>query len=196
MKATPDPLHLAHLAWQRARRRGDHAAETMALATVDADGRPAVRTVLIKGIDAQGFSFVTRSRSPKVQHLQAQPIVELCINWMSLRLQVRCRGQIHPMPDELVAQLWQHRPRDAKLLYHLRYAQSQIIPSLQYLRDRLRQSRDKWLGVADIPRSPLYIGFIIEPQWIEFLEHNAIRLNHRTRYTRKGTEWTTACLAP
>lgn len=168
----------------------------MALATVDLHGRPSVRTVLIKGINDRGIAFVTRAGSPKTKHFEQQPIVELCMNWTTIKLQVRIRGKITPMPEAEVSQLWKLRARDAQILYHLRLAQSQIIPSFQHLLEKVQVGRLRWKGEKAIPPSPLYVGFIVKPESIEFLEHSIARLNKRTRYTRHGSEWQATTLAP
>ncbi|MBI2342890.1 MAG: pyridoxal 5'-phosphate synthase [Deltaproteobacteria bacterium] len=190
------PLEQTATYWKEARKKKDAAAETMALATVDGEGIPAVRTVLVKGIDVRGFHFVTRARSPKVAHIAAQPLVELCIHWASLKVQIRSRGRVHPMPDDEVESLWRPRPRDAQLLYHLEFAQSALIPSTHYLLQQLADARRRWRGEKVIPRSPWYVGYIIEPLWIEFLYHSLIRLNRRERHTWDGRAWIVTYLAP
>lgn len=169
----------------------------MALATIDARGLPCVRTVLLKQIDARGFHFVTQAHGPKAAQIAKQPVVELCLNWMSHRVQIRARGRAIPMPDAEVESLWAARQRDAQILYHLGIPQSQPIPSYRWLLTRMREARKQWRGIDPIPRSPAYIGFIVRPVAIEFLHHTESRLNRRECFVRGNNQrWTRKILAP
>jgi pyridoxamine 5'-phosphate oxidase len=190
------PFELLQNAWTQAQRKKDHAAGTMSLATVDGHGRPSVRTVMIKGIDERGVAFVTRAESPKTKHFAKQPIVECCMHWATIKLQVRVRGKITPMPEQDIEALWKVRPRDSQILYHLQLAQSQIIPSFNHLLRKMAAAKQRWRGEKVIPPSPLYVGYIIKPTQIELLEHSVLRLNKRTRYTRRGKQWIKTTLAP
>ncbi len=195
-KKNTDPLNLAHRLWQKARRNQDDAAETLSLATVDLQGAPSVRTVLIKGINDRGISFVTRKGSPKTHHIDRQPLVECVAHWNTIRTQLRFRGEVMPMPREEVKQLWKIRPRDAQLLYHLQLAQSEVIPSFRHLVNQIKAMRKQWHGTVTIPLSEQYIGFTIKPIWIEILEHRITRINHRIRYLRAPSGWKMETLAP
>lgn len=155
-----------------------------------------MRGVLLKAIDARGFHFVTQARGPKARQLRSNPHAEFCVNWGGLALQLRVRGRVTPLPTRELERLWQTRHRDAQILYHLRLPQSAVIPSYSHLLLAVQQGRRRWRLVAQIPKSPWYVGYIIVPRWIEFLHHSPRRLNKRDRYVRRGKTWTHVCLAP
>lgn len=190
-----DPIRLAGRLWRQA-RRSDPNADVISLATVDGRGNPSVRAILLKAVDARGFHFVTQARGPKAKHLRANAHVELCVNWGSLALQLRLHGRVVSMPAAAIDALWRIRQRDAQILYHLRLPQSAVIPSHAYLLKAMAAGRRRWRGVAQIPRSPWYVGYIIVPEWIEVFHHSASRLNKRDRYVRRGKIWQHRVLAP
>lgn len=190
-----DPIRLAGRLWKQA-RRSDPNADVISLATVDGRGNPSVRAVLLKAVDARGFHFVTQARGPKVKHLLANTHVEWCVHWGALALQLRVHGRAILMPAAEIDTLWRARQRDAQVLYHLRLPQSAVIPSHAYLLKAMAAGRRRWRGVAQIPRSPWYVGYIIAPEWIEVFHHSASRLNKRDRYVRRGKIWQHRVLAP
>ncbi|MDH3871096.1 MAG: pyridoxal 5'-phosphate synthase, partial [Gammaproteobacteria bacterium] len=119
-ESSTDPL--LDEALQRFRRQLDAARKTdlreptaMTLATADAEGRPSVRTMLLKGVDERGFVFFTNSLSRKGRELQANPRVSLCFFWQPLMKQVRIDGMIEVIDDAEADKYWRTRPRDSQL---------------------------------------------------------------------------------
>ena len=109
-------------ALQRFRRQLDAARKTdlreptaMTLATADAQGRPSVRTMLLKVVDERGFVFFTNSLSRKGRELQVNPRVSLCFFWQPLMKQVRIDGMIEVIDDAEADKYWRTRPRDSQL---------------------------------------------------------------------------------
>jgi pyridoxamine 5'-phosphate oxidase len=193
--ATRNPLTMAHEYWQQA-RWDDQSADAFALATVDGRGLPAVRTLLFKSIDSRGFGFVTQARGPKVRHFAKTPTVELCANWPSIQLQLRARGRIQAMPEAQVDALWASRDREAQILYHLRVPQSKVLPSFATIKSAVKAGATRWADTETIPRASWYVGFLVEPQWIEFLHHSPSRCNERIRFTKSKRTWKQHILAP
>lgn len=188
-------LQLSRL-WRQARRAADATADYLLLATVDGRGRPHVRTVLIKTLDRFGLGFVTNKTGPKVWQFRHFKTVEGCMVWPKRTLQVRVSGAIRPMPKRKVQKLWENRPREAKILYHLGLKQSSPIPSYNYLLKSVAALSQKWAGKKRIPLAPNYVGFVLQPHLIEFLHHNPTRLNKRELYRKTGRGWTRQILAP
>ena len=166
----------------------------MALATVDADGMPDVRTVLLKGYDKRGFVFYTNFEGAKGQQVLATRKAALCFHWKTKRRQVRARGKIEFVSDE-----------EADAYYNSRHPQSRLgawasdqsrpLKDRQTLVDKLAHFEEKY-GTEDIPRPPHWSGFRILPDTIEFWQDGEFRLHDRVVFTPTGNGWTTQRLYP
>lgn len=166
----------------------------MALATVDADGMPDVRTVLLKGHDKRGFVFYTNFEGAKGQQVLATRKAALCFHWKTKRRQVRARGNIELVSDE-----------EADAYYNSRHPQSRLgawasdqsrpLKDRQTLVDKLAHFEEKY-GTEDIPRPPHWSGFRILPDTIEFWQDGEFRLHDRVVFTPAGDGWTTQRLYP
>ena len=110
-----DPIALFQKWYGEARENESGDASAVALATVDADGRPNARMVLLKGADAAGFVFYTNLESAKGQELAAHADAALCFHWKSLRRQVRVRGPVTPVSDEEADAYFATRPKDSQI---------------------------------------------------------------------------------
>jgi len=100
------------------------------------------------------------------------------------------------MESTILDYLWSLRLRDAKIVYHLGFQQSVVIPSYQFLERKFHELKDKLKGQKDIPRSKYYIGYVLHPYAIEFLHHKKSRLNERELYEKQGELWLKTILAP
>lgn len=190
-----NPINEFQKFWNLAHKKKEATADYLSLATVDAKGKPHVRTVLIKAIDKNGVSFVTQALGPKVKQMKLSR-VECCVAWPKLHLQVRLSGKVKPMPKKFLKILWGLRPREAQILYSLGIAQSSPIPSYEFLLNRVTGLAVQWRRKKKIPLSPYYVGFIVEPKTIEFLNHNPSRLNRRELYQKTSRGWRKTFLAP
>lgn len=182
--------------WKEARRKKDPTADYLLLATVDKAGKPHVRTVLIKICDERGVGFVTNTSGEKVKHFAAQPVVECCMVWPSLTLQIRLQGSIKEMDKKDVKYFWTLRPRLAQILYSLGLKQSGVIPSFDFLKRKVKALDKEWESKKEIPLTPRYTGYIVEPQSIEFLHHSPTRLNQREFFQKTKKGWEKSILAP
>jgi pyridoxamine 5'-phosphate oxidase len=166
----------------------------MSLATVDADGMPDVRTVLLKGFDEHGFVFYTNTESQKGRELAANPKAGLLFYWKSLNRQVRVRGPVERVTQEEADAYFATRPKGAQIGA---WASQQSRP----LESRLAFEKAIALygakyALASVPRPPHWSGYRIVPVAIEFWRDRPFRLHERLVFDRADGGWTTKRLFP
>lgn len=166
----------------------------MALATVSADGKPSVRMVLLKDINAGGFCFYTNMESRKGRELAANPYAALCFHWKSQARQVRVEGKAELVPAPLVDAYFKSRHLLSRLGAWASQ-QSRPLASRQELEDRVA-SFEKKFADQEIPRPPYWAGYRVMPQKIEFWQEGKGRLHDRFLFTRETGGWTAVRLNP
>ena len=166
----------------------------MALATANADGRPAVRIVLLKAWDARGFVFYTNLDSRKGLELSANPFVQLDFHWKSLRRQVRIDGRSEPVSDAEADAYFATRPR-ASQLGAWASDQSRPLADRAEFDARLAAVTARFAD-GPVPRPPRWSGFRVVPTAIEFWHDRDFRHHERELFTRVGDGWTTGLLFP
>ncbi|WP_354038625.1 pyridoxamine 5'-phosphate oxidase [Devosia sp. UYZn731] len=191
-----DPFALFEEWFALAQEAEPNDPHALALATVDADGMPDVRMVLLNQRDARGFAFFTNFESAKGEQLHAHPSAAMLMHWKSLRRQVRVRG-----PVEVVT------PAEADAYFASRHKGSQIassaseqsrpLDSRQTLMDRVK-TLESQIGDGPVTRPSHWSGFRIVPVSIEFWKDGQYRLHDRVRFTRKTPDapWTNTRLYP
>lgn len=153
--------------------------DAAALATVDGQGLPDVRVVLIRRIDPRGFCFFTNFESAKGQELTKNPRAAINFHWKSLKRQVRVRGTIAPVSAEEADEYYHSRPLGNRIgAWASR--QSRPLADRAQLLDQTRQMEKKY-GDSP-PRPPYWSGFRLSPVSIEFWREGEYRLHHRVRY--------------
>jgi len=168
----------------------------MALATVDADGLPDVRMVLLKGHDLRGFVFYTNSHSAKGRELGGQPKASLLFHWKSLRRQVRVRGRVEVVSEAESDAYFASRPR-ASQIGAWASDQSAALSARSVLEGRVSGFEAQFDG-APVPRPPHWRGYRIVPASVEFWRDRRSRLHERRVFSRVGDDgpWATRMLYP
>lgn len=166
----------------------------MAVATADAQGRPSVRMVLMKGHDAQGFVFYTNVGSAKGADLAANPQAALLFHWKSLRRQVRVEGKVEPVTAAEADAYFATRPRDSQLGAWAS-DQSRPLGARSVFEARYQEMKARFEG-GDVPRPPFWSGYRIIPDRIEYWNDRAHRLHERRLFVRSTDGWSEGLLYP
>ena len=168
----------------------------MAFASVDADGMPNVRMVLMRRYDERGFCFFTNFESQKGQELLGQPRASAVFHWKSLRKQIRLRGPVEVVTDEEADEYYYSRPRGSRIGAHAS-KQSRPLESRFALEKAVAVHTAKF-GTGDIPRPDHWSGFRLIPNSIEFWSDGQFRLHDRMRFDRLNADspWETVKLYP
>ena len=181
-------------AWFEVAEREAPLAEAMMVATVDAEGAPDARMVLLKGFGPDGFRFFTNYGSAKGAQLGATPLAALVIYWRELDRQVRVRGPVERLPAEDSDAYFASRLRESR---HGAWAspQSEAISGREALEQRLEEVESRF-GDGEVPRPEFWGGFLVRPERIEFWQGQQARMHDRFVYTRTGDAWQMERLAP
>ena len=192
----PDPM-LEFAAWlAAAEAAGVYEPNAMVVATVDPDGRPSSRTVLLKGLDGSGFDFVTNYDSRKGRALRVNPGVTLLFPWYSMQRQVIVYGTAEATDAAVSDAYFARRPRPARIAA-LASEQSKPIANRELLEEQVREVERRYPGDSAIPRPVTWGGFRVVPHAIEFWQGRTSRLHDRLRFTaQEGGGWTLERLQP
>ena len=167
----------------------------MTLATVDADGRPQARVVLLRGIDAEGFRFYTNHEGAKARELAAHPAAALTFFWPELHRQVRVTGAVRRLGEAESDAYFASRPRGSRI-GAWSSPQSQVLADREELDRLVAETEARFAGVQDVPRPPFWGGYLVAPDVVEFWQGRQSRLHDRLRYRREGDDWVLERLAP
>jgi pyridoxamine 5'-phosphate oxidase len=189
-----EPFALARSWLKEAETSEINDPTAMALATVDQDGLPNVRMVLLKGFDENGFVFYTNTESNKGRELLGQKKAALVLHWKSLRRQIRARGPVTLVSDEEADAYFQSRPRDSRIGAWASQ-QSRPLESRFALEKAVALNTAKY-AVGEVPRPPHWTGFRIAPVSIEFWQDKPFRLHDRVVFSREGEGWRKVRLYP
>ena len=162
---------------------GPALGEAMALATVDADGAPDARMVLLKGFGPDGFRFFTNYESAKGDQLEANPRAALVLYWAQLDRQVRIRGAVERLPASDSDEYFASRPRDSQI-GAATSPQSRPIDRAEL--DRRYRELAGELGDGAVSRPGYWGGYLVRPETIEFWQGRESRMHDRFRYTREA----------
>lgn len=190
----PDPVAQLRGWLADAERAGIELPEAMALATADATGRPAVRHVLLRGLDERGLTFFTNRESRKGRHLAQNPHAAVVFLWRELHRQATAAGTVAPIGDEESLAYFRTRPREARLGA---WASRQSAPagSREELDAAFRAMAERFPD-EEVPLPPNWGGYRLAPEEFEFWKGRRHRLHDRFRYVRAVGGWRIERLYP
>ena len=189
-----DPIARFHADQARAIAASPYDATAAALATADARGRPSVRVVLVKSVDARGFVFFTNRESRKGRELAENPFAALCFHWPAIEEQVRVEGPVSAIAGAESDAYFATRPRESQVgAWASR--QSAPLAARELFEQRIAQVAER-VAEGAVPRPPFWGGYRLVPDRIEFWTARDFRLHERRLFERRGDGWVTEWLYP
>ena len=165
----------------------------MVLATVNKDGQPGARNVLLKSADDNGFIFFTNKNSDKATDLKQNSHCTLLFSWISQHRQVIVKGKAEEISREESNTYFQTRPYGSRISAWVS-EQSQVIKNREELEIKVKEFMDKY--PENVPMPDYWGGYLVKPESIEFWQGRPSRLHDRIRFTKKGNTWTIERISP
>jgi pyridoxamine 5'-phosphate oxidase len=191
----PDPIRQFQKWLEEAIQAGALEPTAMTLATVNKNGEPSARVVLLKRLDARGFVFFTNYQSAKARDLAGNARAALNVHWPELERQVAICGPAGKVSRRESETYFKRRPLGSRLAAWAS-DQSQVIPNRQFLADKLAEVKARFSG-GPVPTPRHWGGYVVRPETIEFWQGGGSRLHDRFRYTRQtGGRWLIERLSP
>jgi pyridoxamine 5'-phosphate oxidase len=194
-ETSQDPINQFNGWFEEAHNEDEKEANAMIISTIDHNGFPDSRTVLLKEIENKKFVFYTNYESSKGKQLAANPKCNLLFLWLSLERQVRIKGTVSKLTEEQSFQYFSKRPKESQI-GAWSSPQSQVIGDRNVLEKSYKTNEDKFAGVDHIPLPPFWGGYAVDPVEIEFWQGRSSRLHDRIRYRLVNNNWTKERLAP
>ncbi len=169
-------------------------SNAMTLSTVDADGLPDARIVLLKDVDQRGFTFYSNRESAKGLELAVRPVAALTFHWKSLRRQVRVRGVVEPVTVEEADAYFASRARESRIGAWAS-DQSRVLEGRETLEAAVARETARFDG-HEVDRPERWTGWRVVPQSVEFWRDRPFRLHDRLRFVRAGVGWASERLWP
>jgi pyridoxamine 5'-phosphate oxidase len=165
----------------------------MVLATVNKDGQPGARNVLLKSADDNGFIFFSNKNSDKASDLKQNPNCTLLFSWLSQHRQVIVKGKAEEISKEESNTYFQTRPYGSRISAWVSN-QSQVIKNREELEIKVKEVMDKY--PENVPMPDHWGGYLVKPESIEFWQGRPSRLHDRIRFTKKANTWAIERIAP
>jgi pyridoxamine 5'-phosphate oxidase len=165
----------------------------MVLATVNKDGQPGARNVLLKSADENGFIFFSNKNSDKASDLKQNSNCTLLFSWLSQHRQVIVKGKAEEISKDESNTYFQTRPYGSRISAWVS-EQSQVIKNRAELEKRVKEFMDKY--PENVPMPDHWGGYLVKPESIEFWQGRPSRLHDRIRFTKKSNAWTIERIAP
>ena len=165
----------------------------MVLATVNKDGQPGARNVLLKSADDNGFIFFSNKHSDKASDLKQNPNCTLLFSWLSQHRQVIVKGKAEEISKEESNTYFQTRPYGSRISAWVSN-QSKVIKNREELEIKVKEFMDKY--PENVPMPDHWGGYLVKPESIEFWQGRPSRLHDRIRFTKKANTWSIERIAP
>ena len=173
-----------------------HEPYAMSLATANAQGRPHVRTVLLRGASEAGYDFYTNYDSQKGLDLAQNPYAELLFYWPELERQIRVSGQVVKIAEKESTDYYHKRPRDSQIAAHISTPQSGVIESRELLQSRFQKLHDDVATKPELSKPEFWGGYRLQPEHYEFWQGRPNRLHDRLSYEKIDHIWILKRLMP
>ncbi|TGL19279.1 pyridoxamine 5'-phosphate oxidase [Leptospira yanagawae] len=192
--AGTDPLALFSKWFTEAKEEKELEPNAMSLATVNKEGQPSVRIVLLKGLIRNEFQFFTNYHSHKGKDILDNPKVALTFFWPKLERQIRIEGTVSKISKEESEAYFKIRPRESQIGAHTSN-QSSVVSSREELESKFQFLSKEWEG-KEIPMPEFWGGYSVYPTKIEFWQGRVGRLHDRILFERKHSSWERTRLSP
>ena len=189
-----NPISQFAIWWDEAISSNIEEVNAMTLATVNEEGYPSARIVLLKDYNEKGFVFFTNYESRKGKSLLINPNASIVFFWKELERQVRIQGVVEKISEEESTAYFTSRPVESKIGAWAS-PQSEVIESRDFLETRFKNFEEKYSKI-EIPKPPHWGGYIVKPSRIEFWQGRPGRLHDRIEYNKNNEGWTIERLAP
>ena len=195
-QVNPNP-HMQFLQWfNHALAAQLHEPYAMSLATANAQGRPHVRTVLLRGANETGYDFYTNYDSQKGLDLAENPYAELLFYWQEQERQIRISGKVIKISEEESTDYYHKRPRESQIAAHISTPQSGVVASREELQQRFWDLHQQVANQEELDKPEFWGGYRLQPDYYEFWQGRPNRLHDRLSYERIDGTWKLQRLMP
>ena len=191
-----DPVQLFKVWMDEAQKSEPNDPNALSLATANKENYPSVRMVLLKGFNQNGFVFYTNLNSQKGNELKENPNAAMCFHWKSLLRQIRIKGKVALVSDEIADQYYNTRGYESRIGAWAS-KQSQELGNRDELINSIKDYKQKYNNQDNVPRPSHWSGWNLSPSSIEFWLDGDSRIHERLKYTKdKSGNWIKSLLSP